>query len=150
MGIRQSEFYPGRVVLAFLCVASVLVLTHLPTEVVPKGLPRMLQLGGSDKIVHSLAYALITASFLLAVKCRTDCRLWAIIILGIAAVGVADEVTQPLVNRDCSGWDWVADLIGIAAGCGVALLSCRGSRTAGLRRPCRSHGAAGFSSAYLT
>jgi membrane protease YdiL (CAAX protease family) len=131
MGNWRSEFRRGRIVLAFLSVAFVLTLTHLPPDAIPEVLPRVLQAAGSDKIEHGLAYALITMSFLFAVNWRMNRRLWVIIILGIAAVGAADEITQPFMNRDCSGWDWMADLVGITAGCAVALLKCRCCRTAG-------------------
>jgi VanZ family protein len=131
MGECKSRFHPWRVVLAFLSVALVLTLTHLPPDAMPTALPRVFQADGSDKVEHGLAYALITLSFLFAVNWRIDRRLWVTIILGIAAVGAADEITQPFVNRDCSGWDWLADLVGIAAGCGVALVNYRRGRTAG-------------------
>jgi VanZ family protein len=120
--------------LVFVSVTFVLTLTHLPPDAIPKALPRVLQVAGSDKIEHGLAYAMITLSFLFAVNWRMHRWLWGIIILGIAAIGAADEITQPLVGRDCSGWDWLADLAGIAAGCANALLICRRCRKAGTPR----------------
>jgi hypothetical protein len=131
MGECKSELRPRRVVLAFLSVVFVLTLTHLPPDAIPTALPRVFQVGGSDKIEHGLAYALITMFFLFAVNWRMNRRLWVIIMLGIAALGATNEITQPFVNRNCSGWDWMADRVGIAAGCMVALLNYRRCRTAG-------------------
>jgi hypothetical protein len=55
MGNWKSELRRGRLVLAFLSVAFVLTLTHLPPDAIPEALPRVLQAGGSDKIEHALA-----------------------------------------------------------------------------------------------
>lgn len=126
----KSKSRLARIVPAFLSVAFVLALTHLPPDRMPKTLPRVLQMDGADKVEHGISYALITASFLFAGNWRRDRRVMVILILAIAALGAADEMTQPLANRDCSGWDWTADLIGIAAGCGIVLLSYRCCRTA--------------------
>jgi hypothetical protein len=111
-----------RGLLAFLCVVLVLILTHLPPQAMPESLPWVLQLAGSDKVEHGIAYALITTSCLFAAKWPG--RRWALLItaIGVAALGAADELTQPFVTRDCSGWDWMADLAGIAMSCGVVLL----------------------------
>jgi hypothetical protein len=103
------------------------VLTHLPPDSIPKTLPKVLQATGSDKIEHGVAYALIMMSVLSAVNRR---RTW-IIVVAIAVLGMADEITQPFFHRDCSVWDWMADLVGMAAAYAVALLNCCSSRTVG-------------------
>ena len=96
-----------------MTVACVLTFTHLPPEAMPRSLPGLLEANGADKIEHALAYATIMMSFLFAMRGRLNWRAWIIIILAVAAAGGTDELTQPFANRDCSGWDWMADLIGI-------------------------------------
>jgi VanZ family protein len=118
-----------RVVLPLCCVAFVLVLTHLPPNAIPRSLPGVLMANGMDKVEHCGAYGLITLCVLFAAQWRLDRRVW-MIVLAIAALGIADEVTQPLFGRDCSGWDWTADLAGITSACVVAFLSRRGGRRA--------------------
>lgn len=113
-----SPFRFWRLVLALLVTAAVFVLTHLPPEYVPKDLA----LQGRDKLIHAGAYALITLSFLLAVDRRARWRLPILLVLGIAAVGGVDELTQPYVGRACDPGDFVADLVGIGIA-GVIVLS---------------------------
>jgi len=92
-----------------------------------------LQVAGADKVGHAVAYGLITMSFLLAVRWPVSRRLWGIIILAVASIGAADELTQPFAKPDCSGWDWTADLIGITLACSIlpigsmAIAHCRRS-----------------------
>ena len=42
----------------------------------------------------------------------------ATIVALLASYGAFDEVTQPIVGRDCDFWDWVADMAGILVGIG--------------------------------
>jgi VanZ family protein len=102
-------------VVALLCTAVVLSLTHIPGE----AMPRVVDIRGLDKVIHCTAYAMITASFLFAVDRRAGWRLPVILVLGILALGAVDELTQPFVRRTCSGWDFLADMIGIAIACGI-------------------------------
>lgn len=113
--IIESSFHFRRLVLALLCTAVVLGLTHLPGE----AMPDLFSLRGVDKIIHALAYAMIAMSFLLAVDRGAGWRLPAILVLGIVGLAGVDELTQPLVHRTCSIWDFLADLAGIAIACGL-------------------------------
>ncbi len=101
----------------FLCVCvwlAAAISTHLPAERIPKT-------GYSDKTLHAVGYAFIAGTFLLAMWSREVGRkkrflLAFIILLVYAAV---DEITQPLVNRYASIFDWLADTVGV----GLALLA---------------------------
>jgi VanZ family protein len=46
-------------------------------------------------------------------------------LLALAAIGILDEVTQPLVHRHASVMDYAADLIGIAGACMIFLVKKR-------------------------
>lgn len=81
-------------------------------------MPRVLQLSGLDKVEHVLAYAAITSLFLVSVKATIGPAL--ILLLLVSTIGVADEVTQPLVSRTADIKDWLADLGGAV---GVLLVS---------------------------
>ncbi|MBP7051180.1 MAG: VanZ family protein [Phycisphaerae bacterium] len=102
-------------------MALVLVLTHIPQEVMPKVLNRHLL----DKVEHVGAYGLITILFLLSLP-NGGSRIPAVVgLLVLAGVGILDETTQPLVNRIASVGDYASDLIGIALACLVFLVKKR-------------------------
>lgn len=96
----------NRVVGFSIALAVALVATHWPK----------LEFGSADspvdKLAHAIGYGGLTALCLLAFPRRTP---WAIG-LAMAALGVADELTQaiPGLNRSCDAADWAADLIGIS------------------------------------
>jgi len=71
-----------------------------------------------DKVIHFAGYAA------LATLCATHARSagrprnrrWFITWIVILAVYAAfDEITQPLVNRSASVFDWLADMLGVLA-----------------------------------
>lgn len=78
-------------------------------------MPQLPRVHLSDKLVHALAYGLIAASFLGAVKRQAGWKLRFIVLLGIVALGLVDEMTQPLVDRQASVGDFAADVVGILA-----------------------------------
>lgn len=92
--------------------------THLPK------MPEAVDLQHvSDKTLHFGAYAGLTVLLCLL---QTQCAPWnfwvAGRIFGIdAAYGVIDELSQTLVGRQCSIYDWGADLLG--SGTGLLLFS---------------------------
>ena len=67
----------------------------------------------SDKVQHMIAFATLGA---LAAAAYPRTRLLAIL-LGLSAFGGAIEIFQmnPLVSRDASWWDWIADTIAAGA-----------------------------------
>ncbi len=105
-----------RLIPAFACTAGVLTLTHIPLNCVPEEIA----IGGFDKVIHAAAYGAIAMSFLSTLETRPRRWLWVVFVLVIVMVGAADELTQPLVHRHCSFWDFIADLLGIGIGCGIA------------------------------
>jgi VanZ family protein len=84
-----------------------LTMTHIPHPP-PMGPPV------SDKVIHFLAYGLLTGLFFLALwVSRPNMRWMAVVVLGIiVAYGAFDELTQPLFHRDCEFGDWLADSAG--------------------------------------
>ena len=108
-------------VIAVAFTAIVLLLTHIPKEAMP---PR-LQENSYDKLHHVVAYGGITFLFILSVKVSSTPLLFSLIFFAILAIGIIDEVTQPLVNRTASLADIVANFFGIAT---VLLLSIVGKR----------------------
>ena len=108
-------------VIAVAFTAIVLLLTHIPKEAMP---PR-LQENSYDKLHHVAAYGGITFLFIFSVKASSTPFLFSLLFFAILAIGIVDEVTQPLVNRTASLADIVANFIGIAT---VLLLSRVGKR----------------------
>lgn len=108
-------------ILAVTFTAIVLLLTHIPKEAMP---PR-LQENTHDKLHHVIAYGAITFLFILSLKVSSTPFLLSLLFFAILAIGIVDEVTQPLVNRTASLADVVANFIGIAT---VLLVSIVGKR----------------------
>src|SRR5690242_7202602 len=93
---------------------ALLIGTHLPP-----GAPILPLFEGIDKICHFSEYAILAAliatTWQLAAGHLMIAHLrW--IWFGVAVLGAMDELTQIPVGRDCSFWDWTADVSGAAVG----------------------------------
>ena len=108
--MAKPTFNIKRLTIAILFVAAVLLLTHLPQEVMPE----RLQISGLDKIEHVLAYGAITILFVVSFRVCPSLLLAAVLFFAISVVDAVDELTQPLVNRVASPFDWLADIVGIS------------------------------------
>lgn len=117
----ENYFNVKWLVIAVAFTAIILLLTHIPKEAMP---PR-LQENSYDKLHHVVAYGAITFLFILSLKASSTPFLLSLLFFAILAIGIVDEVTQPLVNRTASLADVVANFIGIAT---VLLLSRVGKR----------------------
>lgn len=107
--------------LAVTVTATVILLTHIPQEV----MPTQLQISGFDKLEHVMAYGLITFVFILSLRNSYSMLSASLLFFAILAVGAIDELTQPFVNRIASFTDWLANFSGIVT---VLLLSMVGSQ----------------------
>jgi len=127
----KSVFRPRWAALAGSCLFGVLILTHIPQQFMPK--PRE----GSyfDKIEHMLAYGTVTLLFLLSLRWPIRPVVLATLLLGLAAIGTLDELSQPWVNRIASVEDFIADLVGIVVVIVVFLLIKRCRRQVEYRSP---------------
>jgi VanZ family protein len=96
--------------IAVLFTAIVILLTHIPEDATPS----VLQIGGLDKLAHSVAYGAITFLFILSLRTFPSLLSSSLLFFTILAVGTIDELTQPFVNRTASLVDWLADAIGVA------------------------------------
>jgi len=96
--------------IAILFAAIVVLVTHIPQEIMPE----RLQVSGLDKVEHIVAYGAITFLFILSIRARPSLLSAAILFFAISVVGALDELTQPFVNRVASTMDWLADIIGIS------------------------------------
>ncbi len=119
--IAESRIDGRWLAAAIICTVSVLTLTHLPQDPTPK----VLQDGPFhiDKIEHVFAYGTIGALSILALR-RRRARLVMLVLAVLATVALLDEMTQPLVGRTASLWDYLADLTGVA----VSSLACLAQR----------------------
>ena len=81
-----------------------LTMTHMPHPP-PVGPPV------SDKLIHFLAYGVLSGLLFLAMwMSRPNMRWLPAVVLGIILTYAAfDEITQPLFHRDCELGDWLAD-----------------------------------------
>ncbi|MCL5280721.1 MAG: VanZ family protein [Planctomycetes bacterium] len=108
--MRRSGFRPRWMLLTLLAAGTVLGLTHIPGE----DMPRVLQVHYLDKAEHVAAYGLIAGFFLLSLQRPVRPAVLLIGLATLATLGALDEMTQPLVHRIASIWDYACDLIGIA------------------------------------
>ena len=103
-------------VVAVTFTATVILLTHIPQEFMPS----QLQKSGLDKFQHVVASGVITFLFIFSLKISPYMLLSLLVFFALLVIGMADEVTQPLVNRQASYADLAADVFGIVT---VLLLS---------------------------
>ena len=96
-------------VLAVTFATIVLILTHIPKEVMPS----QLQENNHDKLHHVVAYGAITFLFILSLKSSPSMLSTLLVFFALLAIGIVDEITQPLVNREASLTDVAANVIGI-------------------------------------
>ncbi len=82
--------------------------THVPVP------PDVLQIAGSDKTLHFLAYLGLSLLIAVCVRPRGWTYLW--LLLGLAAYGALDELLQIPVQRTADVVDWLADVAGVAVG----------------------------------
>ncbi|MBC8468992.1 MAG: VanZ family protein [Planctomycetes bacterium] len=108
--MAKPTFNLKRLTIATVFTAIVVLVTHIPQEIMPK----RLQVSGLDKIEHIVAYGAITFLFVLSLTARFSLLSAAVLFFAISVVGALDELTQPLVNRIASPMDWLADIVGIS------------------------------------
>ena len=96
-------------ILAVTFTATVLLCTHIPQELMPS----QLQKSGLDKFQHIIAYGTITLLLIHSLKSSLSLSSALILFFVILVVGIFDEITQPLVNRQASLADVTADTVGI-------------------------------------
>jgi VanZ family protein len=88
---------------------GIFILTHLPPEQIAKA-PRIW-----DKAAHFLSYfglaAILGTALLLTFPFKRTVPMWVLCITLV--YGAVDEVLQPLVRREASVRDWLADAVGI-------------------------------------
>ena len=97
--------------LAVALTVTVILLTHVPQELIPS----QLQEGGIDKILHIASYAAITFVLVLSLKNPLSLHSALLVLFILSAAGAVDEITQSLANRHPSLIDLAADVIGIGA-----------------------------------
>lgn len=78
----------------------------------------------SDKVLHFIAYAGLGVLAAASASARGG---WngprvTLMALVLAVFAALDEVTQPWFGRAVDGFDWLADLAGLAVGIGVVVL----------------------------
>jgi VanZ family protein len=100
--------------------ATLFVFTHLP----PSRLPHP---DVNDKLEHFLAYGLLSGMMGLTLWVAFPTRRWVarlplLIVVGAAAYGAFDELTQPLTRRTADIHDWFADCAGAVAAAVVLFL----------------------------
>ena len=120
--LKLSNYFKiNRLVLAVTFTAIVLLFTHIPQEFMPS----QLQKSGLDKLYHVVAYGIITFLFIFSLKSSPSLLSSLLIFFAILAIGIVDEVTQPLMSRQASLADLAADAIGIVT---ILLFSMVGKR----------------------
>lgn len=93
------------------------LLTHWPNPWPNKGEPNSI-----DKVIHFSLYAGLAflASRVVATRAgRPTVLKFAVVFAAVSAFGLLDEWTQPYTRRDFDWFDWLADMIGAAAGIGA-------------------------------
>ncbi len=87
--------------------AAAVIATHTPIDRLPHS-------GVSDKLLHAVGYFVLAGILWLTLWVHgvTGAKRIACIFFAMLAYAAIDELTQPLVGRDDSLGDWLADVIG--------------------------------------
>jgi VanZ family protein len=106
------------------------VMLFVATHVPPVRLPGTMV---SDKTQHFVAYAVLTLMAGVTLWMAFPARRWIgflplFSVLGAAAYGAFDEITQPITGRTRDFRDWVADCGGALLAAGLLLLLQRIAR----------------------
>jgi len=105
----MSKFNKKRLAVALLATASFMILTHIPSKYVPDGLDKF----DLDKTLHILAYGVLTALAIMAIK---PPRTWSLrlgLVVVLLVLAITDETTQVFVGRCGSNADLMADIVGM-------------------------------------
>ena len=109
---RSSHILRRRLILVLCLIVWVaaLIATHAPANRLPR-------VGVSDKVLHAVGYFILTGVFWLTLQVHgvAGAKRIACIFFAMLAYAAIDEMTQPLVGRDNSIYDWLADVAGTIA-----------------------------------
>jgi len=111
---RPSSAAISKILLAGF-VLVLLTATHLP----PSSTLLPPEEHNIDKLYHFTAYAILAGLLATAWQFSTGVltvRHLRWVWYAVAVFATLDEITQIAVNRDCSIWDWTADVAGAACG----------------------------------
>jgi VanZ family protein len=127
--MSPSPFWSNRIkyllkLPALLAAGAIWIASSQSVVPRPRGIP------GFDKALHLTAYAGLAVALALwysREQWRTRRFQRVVLIVLIASLyGISDEIHQYFVpGRDCSVWDWIADVLGAVLGAGAAALICR-------------------------
>ncbi len=97
-------------VLCLIVWTGAVIATHTPADRLP-------QSGVSDKLLHAVGYFVLTGVLWLTLSAYqvSGLKRIALIFFAMLAYAAIDEITQPLVGREDSFGDWLADVIGATA-----------------------------------
>ena len=107
---RLSHIMRRRLILSACLIVWVgaFIATHIPAGHLPRA-------GVSDKFLHAAGYFVISGLFWLTLRVYgvMGAKRIALIFFTMLAYAAIDEITQPLVERDNSLGDWLADITGM-------------------------------------
>ena len=100
---------------------AILVVSHLPKGVLPRT-------GLHYRVEHALAYGTLAAAWVFALRKRRVVVRAVITLCIIGVLGAVDELSQPLVGRQCGALDWLTDLAAASVAVGLWVLFHWGRR----------------------
>ena len=134
--IRRPIVLAAGYVLLIFVVSSIPSLTAPGPEFVPK-----------DKIAHFVEYFILGALLFKGIGWTVSpsrVATFGFLVAVGASVGALDELYQSFVpGRMMSVYDWLADLVGVAAGCGVFVFTRWGHHPRRRREGARTEAAEG-------
>ena len=107
----MAIFNKKRLIVALLAMAGLLVSTHM--RVPQLHILDSLNSFELDKVLHLLAYGVLTCLVIIAIKPPRRLIMKLGILGALVLLAIADESTQGFVGRSTSSMDLVADMIGM-------------------------------------
>lgn len=112
------RFYKKRLILALLALITLLIFTHIPQKNMPYQFGRL----NRDKVVHVIAYGILTTLFILAIRPPRRWVSYACLLAVFIVIAALDERTQAYVGRTVSSMDWAANIVGVLTTMIISLL----------------------------
>lgn len=117
----MSYLNARRAIVSALCITCVVILTHMPQ----RHLPITLDSPWLQALQHVVAYSAMTAFVLSTISTYRGVKSLVVVLIVMACLAAADEITQPSFGRQAQLIDFGSNLAGITIVLAVQMIRNR-------------------------